>query len=47
VNLSDDLKCLIFGHPDRPKVCAGFKPEVEICGNSIEEAESNFRWMLE
>jgi uncharacterized protein len=47
VNLSDDLKCRIFGHPDRPKVCEGFRPEVEICGSNLQEAEANFRWLLE
>ncbi|MHC1778520.1 MAG: YkgJ family cysteine cluster protein [Lentimicrobium sp.] len=46
VNLGEDYRCLIFGHPDRPKVCDGFKPEPEICGQNPGEAEANFRWLL-
>lgn len=38
INLMDDYKCAIFSHPDRPKVCAGFKPELLVCGNSQREA---------
>lgn len=38
VNLSDDNRCIIFDHPDRPKVCSEFKADQEFCGNSFEEA---------
>ena len=38
IHLTDDLKCNIYGSPDRPKVCTNFKPELLICGNSREEA---------
>ncbi len=38
INLMDDYKCAIFGHQDRPKVCAGFKPELLVCGSSQREA---------
>ncbi len=37
--LSNDLKCLIYNHPDRPKVCADFKPDPLICGRSTDEAK--------
>lgn len=47
IHLTDDLKCAIFNHPERPRVCAGFMPEIEICGNDNEEAEKNFRWLLQ
>ncbi|NTW24549.1 MAG: YkgJ family cysteine cluster protein [Lentimicrobium sp.] len=47
IHLSADYKCNIFNHPDRPKVCAGFRPEVVICGKNQSEAEQNFRWLLE
>jgi len=40
VNLSEDLKCTIFDSPQRPKVCAGFKPEKLFCGDSANEAYS-------
>ena len=38
VNLKDDFRCAIFDHPNRPKVCGGFKPEREFCGDSNEDA---------
>lgn len=47
INLTDDMKCRLFGKPDRPKVCVGFKPEEWMCGSSKEEAARNFRWLLD
>ncbi len=38
IHLLEDYACAIFGHPDRPKVCAGFKAEKIFCGSSQEEA---------
>ena len=38
VNLSDDLLCNIFNHPNRPKVCENFKFDKLICGKNQEEA---------
>ncbi len=38
VNLRDDFTCSIFGHPDRPKVCGGFTPELLICGQTQDDA---------
>ena len=38
VNLQADFSCAIFGHPDRPKVCAGFTPELIVCGSKQEDA---------
>ncbi len=38
-HLSDDLKCLIYNHPDRPKVCMAFKPDPLMCGKNTEEAK--------
>ncbi|MBU0764983.1 MAG: YkgJ family cysteine cluster protein [Bacteroidetes bacterium] len=38
VQLSEDLRCNIFGHPDRPQACTGFIPERQFCGESSEEA---------
>jgi uncharacterized protein len=46
-HLTEDFLCDIFNHHDRPKVCHGFKPEIEICGTNPKEAEQNFRWLLE
>lgn len=41
VQLSPDNKCLIFGHPDRPKVCLSFSASVETCGDSNSQAFLN------
>ncbi|MGN6481241.1 YkgJ family cysteine cluster protein [Luteibacter sp.] len=38
IQLSDDNRCKIFGHPDRPKVCGGLQPEVVMCGPNREHA---------
>ncbi len=38
IQLKEDLSCSIFGSPERPKVCTGFKPEKLVCGDSAEEA---------
>ena len=37
-NLSEDYLCKIFGHPDRPQLCDGFKPGTDVCGTTREEA---------
>lgn len=38
IHLSEDLKCEIFESPERPRVCAGFKPEKLFCGETAQEA---------
>jgi Fe-S-cluster containining protein len=38
VQLSDDNLCLIFGHPDRPKVCSSLKPDAAMCGQTNADA---------
>jgi hypothetical protein len=38
VQLGEDYRCLIFGHPDRPAVCAGLQPSEEMCGDNREQA---------
>lgn len=41
VQLSYENKCLIFGSPDRPKVCLSFAPSLETCGLTNEQALKN------
>jgi len=41
--LSEDNRCLIFGHPERPAVCASLRPTSEMCGTTREHA---MRWLL-
>jgi hypothetical protein len=38
IQLGADERCRIFGHPDRPAVCAQLQPSAEMCGASREQA---------
>ncbi|MGG4606366.1 YkgJ family cysteine cluster protein [Paenalcaligenes sp. Me131] len=38
IQLDDQLRCKIFGQPERPSCCAGLQPSEEMCGNSREAA---------
>ena len=32
-HLSADYACALFGRPERPAVCASFRPSAEMCGS--------------
>ena len=38
VQLGADERCLIFGHPDRPAVCARLQPQADMCGDNRRQA---------
>lgn len=38
VQLTPDNLCRLFGHPDRPEVCARLRPSQEMCGETREHA---------
>jgi hypothetical protein len=38
IQLAEDNRCRIFGHPERPAVCAGLQPSAEMCGTNREGA---------
>jgi uncharacterized protein len=38
VQLTDDLRCAIFGRTDRPACCGGLQPSDEMCGADREHA---------
>ena len=38
VQLDADLRCALFGLPQRPAVCASLRPSVAMCGGSREHA---------
>ena len=38
VQLDADNRCLIFGQPERPAVCAGLQPGPEMCGDNAPQA---------
>ena len=42
IQLTADLRCAIFGHPERPPVCGSLQPSEEMCGDSREQA---MRWL--
>lgn len=41
VQLSDDKRCKLFGHPDRPAVCRSLRPNLDMCGQTADEAFAN------
>lgn len=38
VQLTDDLRCMLFGMPERPAFCGTLKPNEQMCGASRDEA---------
>jgi Fe-S-cluster containining protein len=36
--LDDANRCRLFGHPERPAVCASLRPEPLMCGDSAVHA---------
>ena len=41
-HLDADLRCGLFGQPERPAVCGSLQPSAEMCGDSRELA---LRWL--
>ena len=37
-HLTADVKCALFGKPERPATCVGLRPQAEMCGTSADEA---------
>ena len=44
VQLTDDYRCALFGHPERPEVCRRLRPEPAMCGASRGHA---LAWLAE
>ena len=42
IQLDQQNRCMIFGQPDRPTVCASLQPAMEMCGASDTHA---FAWL--
>jgi len=38
VQLDDEMRCRIFGRPERPAFCGGLQPSYEMCGASNTHA---------
>ena len=41
--LDDNMRCTLFGQPERPQVCHRFRPDELFCGRSRAEAIINIR----
>jgi hypothetical protein len=37
-HLTAELRCAIFGLPERPACCGGLQPSAEMCGENREQA---------
>ncbi|MCX8017471.1 MAG: YkgJ family cysteine cluster protein [Rhodocyclaceae bacterium] len=37
-HLTHDLRCALFGRPERPACCGGLQPSAEMCGGNREQA---------
>ena len=44
VQLSAANLCNIFGQSERPEVCSAFAADIEVCGDSTEEAIKLIGW---
>jgi Fe-S-cluster containining protein len=44
LQLSSENLCSIFGQPERPAVCSAFEADIEVCGDSREEAIRLLGW---
>jgi Fe-S-cluster containining protein len=38
IQLDDQLRCQLFGQPDRPAVCASLRPKPDMCSTDREAA---------
>ncbi|TFF36990.1 YkgJ family cysteine cluster protein [Pseudomonas sp. RIT623] len=45
LHLNVDNLCALFGKPERPPVCGGFKAQADICGNDRDEAIRIIGWL--
>lgn len=37
-HLSGDMRCAVFGRPERPACCSGLQPSAEMCGDDRRQA---------
>ncbi|NQD38145.1 YkgJ family cysteine cluster protein [Permianibacter sp. IMCC34836] len=44
VQLDEQLRCRLFGKPERPAFCSSLQPSAEMCGSSAAEA---MIWLLD
>jgi uncharacterized protein len=44
IQLTEDMRCALFGMPQRPSFCGGLQPSASMCGQTREQAIS---WLAE
>lgn len=44
VQLDEQMRCRLFGRPERPAFCGGLQPDLEMCGDGRTHA---LRWLAE
>ena len=47
VQLGADLRCRIFGQPERPAVCSQLRPEPAMCGPLDDGGRHALRWLAQ
>ena len=45
VQLGADLRCRIFGQPERPAVCRSLRPDAAMCGPQDDGGLHATRWL--
>ncbi|CDN43609.1 MULTISPECIES: zinc/iron-chelating domain-containing protein [Paenibacillus] len=45
VQLLPDLRCALFGKPDRPAVCGELHAAADMCGDSRDDALAYLEWL--
>lgn len=47
VQLDDELRCRLFGQPERPAFCGSLQPSREMCGQDRAQAMQWLGWLEE
>lgn len=45
IQLDEELRCKLFGRPERPAVCGSLPPSPEMCGDSRAQALRFLGWL--
>jgi uncharacterized protein len=45
VQLDKQMRCRLFGKPERPAVCDSLRPTLGMCGTTRAEALANLAWL--
>lgn len=45
IQLDADMRCKLFGQPERPAFCGGLQPNLEMCGDADQGREYAIAWL--